>query len=83
MVQNQPANAGDRRVIGLIPGSERSPVGGHGDHSSILAWRVLWTEKPGRLQSIGSQKVGHNRGDLAHTHMYTHAYIYIYSHTDA
>ena len=29
-------------------------------HSSILAWRVPWTEEPGRLQSTGSQKVGHN-----------------------
>ena len=29
-------------------------------HSSILAWRIPWTEEPGRLQSIGSQRVGHN-----------------------
>ena len=29
-------------------------------HSSILAWRMPWTEEPGRLQSIGSQSVGHN-----------------------
>ena len=29
-------------------------------HSSILAWRIPWTEKPGGLQSIGSQRVGHN-----------------------
>ena len=29
-------------------------------HSSILAWRISWTEKPGRLQSIGSQRVGHD-----------------------
>ena len=28
--------------------------------SSILAWRILWTEEPGRLQSMGSQRVGHN-----------------------
>ena len=30
-------------------------------HSSILAWRIPWTEKPGRLQSTGSQRVGQNR----------------------
>ena len=30
------------------------------NHSSILAWRIPWTEKPGRLQSTGSQRVGHN-----------------------
>ena len=29
-------------------------------HSSILAWRITWTEEPGGLQSIGSQRVGHN-----------------------
>ena len=29
-------------------------------HSSILAWRIPWTEKPSRLQSLGSQRVGHN-----------------------
>ena len=29
-------------------------------HSSILAWRISWTEEPGRLQSTGSQRVGHD-----------------------
>ena len=29
-------------------------------HSSILAWKIPWTEEPGALQSIGSQRVGHN-----------------------
>ena len=29
-------------------------------HSSILAWRIPWTEEPGRLQSLGSQRIGHN-----------------------
>ena len=29
-------------------------------HSSILAWRIPWTEEPGRIQSVGSQRVGHN-----------------------
>ena len=33
-------------------------------HSSILAWRIPWTEKPGGLQSIGSQRVGHDWSDL-------------------
>ena len=37
-------------------------------HSSILAWRVPWTEEPGGLQSMGSQRVGHDWSDLAHTH---------------
>ena len=59
MVKNPPANAGDVRDPGLIPGSGRSPGGGHGN-SRILAWRIPWTEKPGRLQSIASQRLGHD-----------------------
>ena len=35
-------------------------------HSSMPAWRIPWTEEPGRLQSMGSQKVGHDWNDLAH-----------------
>ena len=30
-------------------------------HSSTLAWKIPWSEEPGRLQSMGSQRVGHNR----------------------
>ena len=30
-------------------------------HSNILAWKIPWTEKPGRLQSMGLQRVGHDR----------------------
>ena len=33
---------------------------GMATHSSILAWRILWTEEPGGLQSMESQRVGHN-----------------------
>ena len=55
VVKNQPANAGD---LGSIPGLGRSP--GVAIHSSILAWRIPWTEEPGGLQSIGSQRVGHD-----------------------
>jgi len=33
---------------------------GKATHSSILAWRIPWTKEPGRLQSIGSQRVRHN-----------------------
>ena len=36
-------------------------------HSSILAWRIPWTEGPGGLQSVGSQRVGHDWSDWAHT----------------
>ena len=36
-------------------------------HSSILAWKIPWTEEPGGLQSIVSQRVRHDQSDLAHT----------------
>ena len=36
-------------------------------HSSILAWRIPWTEEPGRLQSMGSQRVGHDWATKHHT----------------
>ena len=55
VVKNPPAKAGDRRDVGSIPGSGRSPGGGHATHSSVLAWRIPWTEEPGGLQSMGSQ----------------------------
>ena len=34
-------------------------------HSSTLAWKIPWMEEPGRLQSMGSQRVGHDRSYLA------------------
>ena len=40
---------------------------GMATHSSILAWRISWTEEPGSLYSIGSQRVGHDWNDLACT----------------
>ena len=57
-----------RRRHSFIPGSGRSPGGGHGSptYSNILAWRIPWTEEPGELQSRGSQRVGHNWSGLAH-----------------
>ena len=53
MVKNPPANAGD---VNSIPGSAESPGGGMATNSSILALEMLWTEDPGRLQSMGWQK---------------------------
>ena len=37
-------------------------------HSNILAWRIPWTEAPGGLQSMGSQRAGHDRVTKTHTH---------------
>ena len=39
---------------------------GTATHCSILAWRIPWTEEPGRLKSMGSQRIGHNWSDLEH-----------------
>ena len=52
-----PANVGDVRDTGLIPGLQRSLEKETATHSNILAWRIPWTEKPGRLWSIGSQSL--------------------------
>ena len=46
-------NEGD---LGSIPGLGRSLEKEMATHSSILAWRIPWTEEPGRLQSTGSQE---------------------------
>ena len=56
-----------RDAGGSVPGSGRSPGGRIAAHSSILAWRIPWTREPGGLQFMGSQRVGHDRSDLAPT----------------
>ena len=58
MVENLPANAGDTRDAGSIPGSGRYPLeNGMPTHFSILAWEIPWTEEPGWLQSMWWQKL--------------------------
>ena len=52
--------------LNLIPGLGRSPGEGIATHSSTLAWRIPWTEEPGRPQSVRLQRLGH---DLA-THTF-------------
>ena len=51
VVKNLPANAGNVRDAGLIPGLGRSSGGGMATHSSILAWRIPWTEETWRFPS--------------------------------
>ena len=57
VVKNLPVNAGD---LGSIPGQDDLLEKGTATHSSILAWRIPWTEEPGGLQSMVSQRVGHD-----------------------
>ena len=56
-VKNPPANAGD---VSSIPGLEDPLEKEMATHTSTLAWKILWTEEPGGLQSMGSQKVRHD-----------------------
>ena len=51
VVKNLPDNAGDRRDRNLISGLGRSPAEGN-VRSSILAWRIPWTEEPGKLHRV-------------------------------
>ena len=50
-------NAGD---LGLTPGSEKSLEKGMETHSSILAWIIPWTERPGELLSMGLLRAGYD-----------------------
>ena len=59
-VKNPPANAGDMRDMGSLPGLGRSLEEGMATYFSILSWRIPWTEKPGGLQSMRLQSVRHD-----------------------
>ena len=59
-VKNMPANAGAARDADLTLSWEDSLEEGMATHSNILAWRIPWTEEPGGLQAVGSQRVGHD-----------------------
>ena len=56
MVKNPPANAGDARDLGSIPGLGRSPGVEKAPHASILAWKIPWAEEPGGAISHGATK---------------------------
>ena len=53
-------SAGDAGDVAPSLGWEDALVEEMATHSSILAWEIPWTEEPGRLQSMGSQRVGHD-----------------------
>ena len=58
MIKNQ------ETLVGSL-GREDPLEKGMAIHSNILAWRIPWTEEPCGLQSIGLERVGHNKNDLA------------------
>ena len=57
VIKNVPGRVGD---TGSVPGLGRSPGGATAADSRIFAWKIPWTEGPGGLQSMGSQRVRHN-----------------------
>ena len=60
MVKNPPINEGDLEIpVQSLDGKDPLEKGG-AIHSGVLAWTIPWTEEPGGLQSIESQRVGHN-----------------------
>ena len=55
-IKNPPSKAGDARDVVLIPGREDPLEKEMASHSSILAWKIPWTEEPGGLQPMGLQR---------------------------
>ena len=68
MVTSLPAM---QKTVVRFLGQEDPLEKGTATYSSIFAWRIPWTEEPGRLQSMGVQRVGHTE-QLTHTHTHTH-----------
>ena len=61
VVKNPPDNPGDLRDMSSTPGSDDPLEEDMATPSNIFAWRIPWTEEPGGLQSIGSQRVSQTR----------------------
>ena len=68
MARNPPVSAGDVRDWVQSLDREDPLEEDRTTHSSVLAWRIPWTEEPGGLQSMGLQRVRHDWGNLARTH---------------
>ena len=72
MVKNSSANVGDAREACSSLDWEDPLESEMTTHSSIISWKNPWTEEPGGLQSMGSQRVKHD----CHTHIYKQKTIY-------
>ena len=72
VVKNQPNNVGDVGDAGSVPGLGSPMKEEMATHSSILAWKIPWTEEPGGLQSMELQRI---KQDSMHTyHLYSNLY---------
>ena len=69
--------AGGAGGVGSVSRWGGSPGVGMATHYGILAWGTPWTEEPGRLQSMASQRVVHDGSNLAHAHAHMHTCIYL------
>ena len=67
MVKNPPANEESTGDTDSTPGAGRFPEEEMATHSGVPACRTPWTEEPGGLQSMGSQRVGHDSATSMHT----------------
>ena len=75
-MKNLPANAGDSRATGSIPGSGRFPGEGNGNALQKSCLENSMAEEPGGLQSMGLQRIGHDWAcTCTHTHAHTHTHI--------
>ena len=78
LVKNLPAVQGTRvQSLGWEDSLEKEMA----THSSILAWKISWTEEPGGLQSTGSQRVGHNWATNTHTYIFILFFKYLLKHS--
>ena len=78
VVKNPPADVGDIRDAGCIPGSGRPPGREHGNPLQYCCLKNTIDRGAWGLQSMGSQGVRHDWSNLAHS-MYTHTHIYVCS----
>ena len=78
VVKNTPDNAGLRNAAPSL-GQEDPLEREMATLSNILAWRIIWSEEPGGLQSMRSHRAGHDWSDLTHTHTHTHTYTHTHT----
>ena len=71
VVKNPPAMQEIQETLVQALGQEDPLEDSRATHSSILAWRIPWAEDPGGLESIGSQRVEDDWGNLARIHTHT------------
>ena len=77
-VRRLSAHVGDESHVGSISESGRTAGRGHGNPLQYSCLENPWSAEPGGLQSMGSQRVGHDRSNLAcmYMHMYIHTRLY-------